>query len=159
MTTRSRPHRQATERQAAPAEQTERMTVARRTQFLPRHATRSPLRWLAALTLLTTGATHIPVTPEHLHEAPYIGALFLTLTAVTFVLALLLVDTDQPLVWAASGTVCALAVGAYLLTRAIALPQIGDDVGNWLEPLGIAALCAETATVLLTLYRLRSGRS
>jgi hypothetical protein len=117
--------------------------------------TRAVLRWLAALTLLATGATHIPVTPEHLEEAPYIGWLFLALTVVSFSLALLVLETDHPLIWTASGVVCALAVGAYLLSRSVALPQIGDDVGNWLEPLGVAAIAVEAATVVLAVLRLR----
>jgi hypothetical protein len=36
-----------------------------------------------------------------------------------------------------------LAILAYALTRSMALAQIGDDVGNWTEPLGIVALTAE----------------
>ncbi len=33
--------------------------------------------------------------------------------------------------------------------RTIGLPQIGDDIGNWGEPLGIVAIIAE-ATMLIT---------
>jgi len=116
---------------------------------------RSPLRWMAALTLVVAGAVHIPVIPEHLDEAPYIGSLFIALTVVSFALAVAVLATDADLAWGASGAVCALAVLAYVLTRLVAFPQIGDDVGNWLEPLGVAAVVVETATVALSVLALR----
>jgi hypothetical protein len=115
----------------------------------------SPLRWLAAVTLVVAGAVHIPVIPAHLEEAPYIGWLFIALTTVCFVLAAVVLVADSVVVWLASGVVTTLAVGAYVLSRAVPLPQIGDDVGNWLEPLGVAAILAETATAVLALLALR----
>ena len=156
MTIQTRPARHASGAPFAPAAQAGPTTAPARSSVRP--TARSPLRWVAALTLLATGATHIPVIVEHLHEAPYIGVLFLALTAVTFTLALVLVDTDRPLVWAASAVICALAVGGYLLSRATPLPQIGDDVGNWTEPLGLAAISVEATTVLLAAWRLLSRR-
>ena len=118
-------------------------------------ALHSPLRWLAAVALAVSGAVHIPVIPMHLQEAPYIGCLFIALTVVCFVLAGVVLVVDSVAVWAVSGVVTALAVGAYVLSRSVALPQIGDDVGNWLEPLGVAAIAAEAATVILSLLALR----
>lgn len=103
-----------------------------------------PLRWVTALLLVAAGALHIPVTPEHLREAPYIGALFIALTVVCFLLALALPVRDTPLVWAIGGMVTTLAVLAYVLSRSVALPQIADDVGNWTEPLGLASIASET---------------
>ena len=38
-----------------------------------------------------------------------------------------------------AGALCASASGAYAATRLIAFPQIGDDVGNWLERWGVVS--------------------
>lgn len=120
---------------------------------------RSPLRWLAAATLVASGIVHIPVIPMHLEEAPYIGYLFIALTAVCFALAAAVLLVDSMLVWAAGGVVTALAVIAYVLSRTVGLPQIEDDIGNWTEPLGIAAITAESLTVLLAVVALRRAEA
>ncbi|MEO7130395.1 MAG: hypothetical protein ABIZ07_03350 [Dermatophilaceae bacterium] len=44
--------------------------------------------------------------------------------------------------------VAALALMGYFLSRTIGLPQIGDDIGNWGEPLGIVAIIAEAAMLI-----------
>lgn len=110
---------------------------------------RSQRRWPAALALIVTAGVHIPVTPEHLREAPYIGLLFLALTGACLVLSIAILAFDVPAVWLLSGAVSAAAVLAYAMSRTVALPQIGDDVGRWFEPLGIAAICAETLTAVI----------
>ena len=111
----------------------------------------SPWRWVGAVLLLVTAGTHVPLIPEHLEEAPYVGALFIALAVVGVVLAVLLAVRDTPLVWAVSGLVTLLAAVAFLLSRTVGLPQIGDDVGNWTEPLGFPAVAAELLTVVVTL--------
>jgi hypothetical protein len=114
---------------------------------------RSPWRWPAAAAGLVVVASHIPVTPMHLSEAPYIGWSFVALEIAMAVLAAALLLEDTPLVWAAAGVVPALAIAAYALTRSVALPQIADDVGNWTEPLGVVAVVAEALLVVLVIGR------
>lgn len=118
----------------------------------------SPLRYPAALLAVTAGLAHVPVTPDHLVEAPYVGVLFVALTAACLLLAGLLLLGDSPAAWAVSGATCGLAVLAYATSRTVALPQIADDVGNWLEPLGVLSVGTESAVVVLAWLALR-GRS
>ncbi|GAA2759384.1 hypothetical protein [Actinopolymorpha rutila] len=110
---------------------------------------RTALRWPAALGLVTTAVVHVPLVGPHLEEAPYVGCLFIALAAACLVLAGGLVLRDNLLIWAMAGFTCLLAVAAYLLSRTVGLPQIGDDIGDWADPLGITALAAESLTVLL----------
>jgi hypothetical protein len=42
-----------------------------------------------------------------------------------------------------------LAAGGYVLTRSVPVPGDAGDVGNWLEPLGVASLAIEAVVVIL----------
>jgi peptidoglycan/LPS O-acetylase OafA/YrhL len=116
-------------------------------------AERSAWRWPAAAAALVAVAAHVPITPTHLREAPYIGWSFVALEITLTALAVTLVLRDSRLVWWAAGVVPALAMLGYAVTRSVALPQIGDDVGNWTQPLGVVALTAEALLILITLGR------
>jgi hypothetical protein len=116
---------------------------------------RSPLRYLLVVAAAVAAAAHIPVTGEHLHEAPYMGVLFILLTVACSVLALAALVRDVPAVYAAAATVCGLAIIGYAATRVVAFPMLADDVGNWLEPLGVVSIVAETVVVASALASLR----
>ena len=120
----------------------------------------SPLRWVAVVMLLGTAGTHVPLIPMHLEEAPYVGALFIALSVASVGLAVLLVRWDTPLVWAVSGAMTLLALVAFFASRTVGLPQIGDDIGNWTDPLGYPAVAVEalvTAAAAIVLVN-RSDR-
>ncbi len=112
---------------------------------------RSGWRWPAAVTLLVVAGVHIPLIGEHLSEAPYVGALFIALSVVSIGLALVLLVADLPAVWLSIAVVVILAIVAFVLSRTVGLPQIGDDVDNWTEPLGFPALASEVLTALFAL--------
>jgi hypothetical protein len=120
--------------------------------------TRSPAAWCASFLLLVAAGTHIPLIRMHLEEAPYIGWLFIALSVVCLVLAVAILFVDNPGIWVLSGAVCLAAVVGYLASRTIGLPQIGDDVGNWTEPLGIPAVASEALMVVLAWTHLRGAR-
>jgi len=115
-------------------------------------------RWVLVPALLAAAAAHLPVIPEHLHEAPYMGALFVVLAAACVVLAATLISFDSKVVYALAVLTCALAVIGYLATRLIAFPMLSDDVGNWLEPLGILSISTEFVAVLSAVAGSRPGR-
>lgn len=119
------------------------------------HLTRSPAQWCASFLLLVAAGTHVPLIRDHLAEAPYVGWLFIALSVVCVGLAVAMVLVDSPGVWIVSGAVCLAAVVAYLASRTIGLPEIGDDVGNWTEPLAIPAVASEVLMVLLAYAHLR----
>ncbi|MCZ2404801.1 hypothetical protein IV498_16875 [Paenarthrobacter sp. Z7-10] len=116
-------------------------TVTRPTRFGA--SFKHPLRWLPAAALVIAGAAHVPVIPAHLHEAPYIGILFIVLAVGSLVLAGVITFYDVAAAYVLTAVMMALALVAYIISRTFGLPLIGDDVGNWLEPLGVVAVIAE----------------
>jgi hypothetical protein len=120
--------------------------------------THAPAQWVASFLLLVAAGTHIPLISEHLEEAPYVGWLFIALSVVCIVLAVAILFVDDATVWLVSGAVCLAAVVAFLASRTVGLPQIGDDVGNWTEPLGIPAVASEVLMVVVAWLHLRSRR-
>ncbi len=106
-------------------------------------------RWLSAACLAATAGVHIAIAPEHLREAPYAGVLFIALATAALASALLLATTDHPLAWAGGAGLSLGALLAYFLSRSIGLPSLGDDIGDWLNPLGVLAGVSETAVLLI----------
>jgi hypothetical protein len=118
-----------------------------------------PQRCFAAMLLAATAGIHIALVPDHLREAPYAGVLFIALSASALVLAILLVFRGDLVVWTMSAALVLSALLAYIASRSIGLPSLEDDVGDWLNPLGIAALGVEAVAVLqcATVLVLRRG--
>jgi hypothetical protein len=121
--------------------------------------TQSASQWCASLLLLVAAGTHIPLIQDHLEEAPYVGRLFIALSVVCIVLAVVILFVDHVGVWLLSAAVCFAAVVAFLTSRTVGLPQIGDDVGNWTDPLGFPAVASEALMVALAWLHLRNTRT
>lgn len=115
---------------------------------------RSPLRWLLAPAALVAAGAHLPVIGPHLTEAPYMGALFIVLTAACALLATATLLRDSAAVQALSVITCGLAVAGYVATRLVAFPMLADDVGNWLEPLGLISIASETVVIVAAVAEL-----
>jgi hypothetical protein len=110
-------------------------------------ALRTPLgsKWVPAVIAASViaGLAHVPVTGQHLEEAPYIGVLFVLLEIASLVLAIGLMIVPSRAVLLATAAVGALAILAFVVSRSVGLPQIGDDIGNWTEPLAVVSVAAE----------------
>ena len=104
-------------------------------------------RWPAAAALSATAAIHMTLVPDHLREAPYAAALFIALSAAALAIAILLSATDHELVWLAADAISLGAVAAYFLSRSVGLPSMSDDIGDWANPLGLAAVACEALTL------------
>ena len=101
-------------------------------------------------TAVAVGLTAIAVV--HLVDLPgkspsYLALLYVGLVAACAALAgLALLSTSQAVPLAA-GVLAGAVMVAYVLTRTTGLPGAVDDIGNWAEPLGVAALASEAATL------------
>jgi hypothetical protein len=106
------------------------------------------LRWVLASAALVAAAAHLPVIGPHLAEAPYMGVLFIMLTAACVALAAAAIVRDTMAVYALAALTCALAILGYIATRLVAFPLLADDVGNWFEPMGVLSVGSETIVVV-----------
>jgi hypothetical protein len=109
----------------------------------PRAATVDEDRWLCAACLLVVAGTHLPLIAGHLREAPAIGTAFAVLVLASLLLAIAVTIQGTTGTWVLIAVLDLSALTAYLASRTVGLPRIGDDVGNWLEPLSFPALAAE----------------
>src|SRR5271166_2471802 len=99
-------------------------------------------RTMGALALITLAVIHVVDLPGTLGPTPLVGIGYLGIVV------------------AALGAVAVMAMGGYVLTRALPGGFLGDhgDVGNWRCPLGIAALSVETLIILLMALAAWLGR-
>jgi hypothetical protein len=102
---------------------------------------------------------HLPVVAEHLREAPYMGEEFIVLIVACLLIAVACLVCDSAAVYALAVLTCGLAVVGYILTRLVAFPELADDVGNWLEPLGVVSVLAESTAVAVAAAALGDRRA
>ena len=115
----------------------------------------SDLRLPAAAAALVTAAGHVPVTATHLAEVPYVGWLFVALSLTCVAAAAALVVRDSCAIWTWSAAATAAAVLGYLLSRGPGLPGMDDDIGDWVDQLGMVSIGSEALVVLLAAAALR----
>ncbi len=89
-----------------------------------------------------------------LKETPYLGGAYLVLIGASLILGGRLIRAAGPRLWAMAGGLSTAAVIGYVLSRSVGLPNASNDIGNWTEPLGLAALFLEGIVVMLSTYAL-----
>ncbi len=125
---------------------------------LSRPASHRGLALFAAAGLLGLGVVHLIDGPGSLRDTPYIGLLELALVSASVPLAAMLVVRPVPAIWRCAGVLTGLALGGYLASRTVGLPSSTDDIGNWLQPLGVVNLAVDLAVLAAVAGGLRSHR-
>jgi len=115
----------------------------------PALATDPAVRAVTAIGLFAVGIIHALEIPGQVSGAAWLIIGFCLLTVVSQGAGLWLLVRPSVLAWEFAGLVCALAAAGYVLTRSVPVPGDAGDVGNWLEPLGVAALITEGTVVIL----------
>jgi hypothetical protein len=100
------------------------------------------------LLIVVVGLIHLIEAPEYLEEATYVGVLFLINVLLAFVSAFGIYRGTR-WGWMLGVLVAGGAFVMYVVSRALGLPGLEEDVGNWLEPAGILSLIVEGLFVLL----------
>ena len=114
------------------------------------------VRASAAIGLVTVGIIHVLEIQGQLSGAVWLTVGFVLLAACAPDAGLWLLARPSTAAWAFSGLTCFLAAAGYILTRSVAVPGDPDDRGNWLEPLGVAALFTEVIVTILAVVVLAS---
>jgi hypothetical protein len=110
-------------------------------------------RGVGVVLLLGIALIHLIDGVGQLHEHVYVFVLFMLLMAGTMVVSMVLLRTDSRSAWSLVALMAGLTFLGFVISRTTGLPNFKDDVGNWLEPLGLASLFVEGAAVLLGLYK------
>jgi len=110
------------------------------------------LRVVTILGLLAMTLIHLLDLPGTMGPDPVQGTLYLLLMAASLGAATRLVHATSLWRFAVPAALAASAVTAYVLTRTVGLPFDHGDVGNWNDPLGIAALFVEGVTIAAASY-------
>lgn len=100
-------------------------------------------RAVAVVGLVGVALIHLLDLPGTFDEQAYKGWLYLGLVAGCVATAVLLVRGDDRRGWLAAALLPLAAMLGFVLSRTVGLPGGADDIGNWGEPLGIAALFVE----------------
>lgn len=115
------------------------------------------VRAAAAIGLITVGVIHSLQIQGQLSGAAWLTAGFFMLAVVAPAAGLWLLAHPSLAAWQFAGLTCAAAFGGYVLTRSVPVPGDEGDVGNWLEPLGLAAILTEAVVVILAVSVLSSA--
>jgi hypothetical protein len=108
---------------------------------------------VAALALAALAVIHVVDLPGTLGPDRLVGLGYLGIIVSAILVGGVLIAWPHRLAWGAAAAVAVLAMGGYVLTRALPGGFLGDhgDVGNWQCPLGITALSVESVIILLVL--------
>lgn len=114
----------------------------------------SAARLLGAAAVLAVGLIHILDAAGTYQSTRWIFWAYMVLIVATVPVALLLLHSASPAVWAVAAGLAAGPFLAYLWSRGVGLPGDGTDIGNWLCTLGMAALFVESSLLGLSATRL-----
>jgi hypothetical protein len=92
-------------------------------------------------------------------EARYMFWMYMAAIAGAIVVAAAVVFGRSRAALAAAGGLAGAVLLGYVVDRTIGLPAATGDIGNWTEPLGLASVVVEAATVAVVAAGLRMRRA
>jgi hypothetical protein len=116
-------------------------------------------RSAAVVGLAGVALIHLLELQGKLKEVPYLGVGYIALIVASVVAGALLLHSNSRAGWMLAGGAALGTIAGFVLTRTVGLPQSTDDIGNWLEPMGIASLFVEAIVVGVAAYALGTMNS
>jgi hypothetical protein len=111
-------------------------------------------RSVAVVGLAGIALIHLLDSLGKFQETPYMGWMYVGLMLSCLAVAATLLHTHAREAWLATIALSASAIAGFVLTRTTGLPQAHGDIGNWSEPLGLAALFVEGVVIATAGYAL-----
>ncbi|WP_309619632.1 hypothetical protein [Salinibacterium sp.] len=100
-------------------------------------------RVAVGLGLASIAAIHILDIPGKFAETPYLAGLYLALIVAAFVVMERLFVAGNRRDFVASAALSLAVIAGFVVNRTVGMPGAMDDIGNWLEPLGLLSLVVE----------------
>jgi len=101
-----------------------------------------------------TAVLHLVQAPQDLGEVPFRGALFVFNGILGLAAAYGIWRGSKTWGWLLGLLVAGGALAFFFISRAVAIPGWGDEIGSWFEPIGMLAVLVEAGFVTLALMTL-----
>lgn len=100
-------------------------------------------------------AVHVMDLPGKISEVPYLGVMYIGVIVLAGVLMQRIMKRPSHRDYlAVAGLAGAVFIG-FVINRTVGMPGATDDIGNWLEPLGLLSLVVEGWLVAVALMGAR----
>ncbi|MBC7590496.1 MAG: hypothetical protein H7226_05555 [Salinibacterium sp.] len=99
------------------------------------------------LALAVTAAIHVLDLPGKIEEVPYLAVAYVFLIVASFVIMERIFRGGKVIDYVAAIALSLAILFAFVVNRTVGMPGATDDIGNWLEPLGLLSLVVESFIV------------
>ena len=107
-------------------------------------------RAIGIIGLLSIALIHVLDLQSKLEETPYLGVAYIGLILGCVVAAGALLHAPTRAAWLLTFVLSLAALIGYVVNRTVGMPNATEDIGNWLEPLGLASLFVEALVVFVS---------
>lgn len=114
---------------------------------------RAVTRGVTVVGLAGIALIHLLDLSGKMKETPYLGWGYVALIVGTVVAGALLLRVETARAgFVLAGALAAATIVGYAVNRTVGIPSATEDIGNWLEPLGLASLFVEGVVAMLGTY-------
>ena len=96
-------------------------------------------------------AIHVMDLQGKLVETPYLGVGYIAVCLVAGFLMVRMVSGPTRLDFLAAAGLSAAVFAGFVVNRTIGMPSATEDIGNWMEPLGLLSLVVEAFTFVMAM--------